>query len=476
MPSLPPASQIRSSSSRPTSHFRVQTSDSSPRPAASAANNSAGSPAGPQTTAEADAATLALQDTTALLDQFALTTLSRAARASAPSTLNVKLALIETLAQPRQDVNNEHVETAGRSELVRKALRVLDPSDWDDLVDERWADHLCGFAACSEPGPSSSRSNQPKNPPPREAYVPREERAAGRPSRLQNVRLRGGNLVQKSLASKPTSGAAANADDGSNAGGAIPPGAYCSEGCRVRSEYYRSLAGRGREPEPEEMWDEMERRRERVRQSTEQLAATAPATGSTSSTAVAEPAPSSRSPPPSLPTAAPPVPAPAPSAFITDLSIHEKPLPQAGSTRPAPPTLADADRDLERPIPPRKWNTTAAGRAVASASSPSGSPAANGSPERPPETARAGSSSLVADAAGDPARGALPPIRFLTPPREVRATPPPSTQRSGSRNGPGADGEVDEFAHGPVLEGIGEEEMGWLEAALREREACEGGR
>lgn len=86
---------------------------------------------------------------------------------------------------------------------------------------------------------------------------------------------------------------------------------------------------------------------------------------------------------------------------------------------------------------------------------------------------------MVADAAGDPARGALPPIRFLTPPREVRATPPPpssSTLRSGPRNGPGADGEMDEFAHGPVLEGIGEEEMGWLEAALREREACEGRR
>lgn len=498
MPSLLP-SAATDPARRPTSHFRVQT-----------AELSTGTDSTTTTTGE-DAA---LKDTIALLDRFALSTLTRAAAASAPSVLAVKFAVIERLASPfPEPAATGSGSTRGETtELMRKALRVLDPSDWDDLIDERWAAGSCGFAACGDnpsstttridagaANPSLGRARQP-----RETYVPREERSL-RQSRLRNVRLRGGSLVQKNLAVSNSEQHSSSSD----------PGAFCSDRCRVQSEYYRSLTGRGREPDRSEMWDEVERRRIEVRNSTVALEREEAVASTETSLGAADPTAERRSPPQGdgttsalsselSMTTAPRRTADLPSfddpasAFLSTLLIHEKPI--RPDVRPAAPSLAtDANRDLER----RRHRAVVAATSVRSpATAGAGSVSArprtsdttlgseNLDEVAPPGRTGGAASSVMSSAAESGGDGGsssggtgaygLPPIRFLTRPREVTSAMAGGggSSSGGLRGnfaaGGGAsydDDDEDEFAHGPVLEGIDEEHVRWLEAALLEREA-----
>ncbi|POY74807.1 hypothetical protein BMF94_2080 [Rhodotorula taiwanensis] len=461
MPSLPPPKQSGTSSSgvrpRPTSHFRVQTASSSTRSAQ-------------ETLPDETPNDAALRDTTALLDRFTLSTLTRAAAATAPSTLGLKLALVERLASPVVTLSGQPSDPQvaprakrvvvhdERTDLIRQALRVLDPSDWDDLIDERWADGLCAFAGCGT-GPSTSASSLSSRGccKPREAYIPREDRTRRHPGGgIRNVRLVGGSLVQRAHS---TSTAASHAD--SDTWSTTPGGAYCSERCRAQSEYYRSLAGRGREPEREEMWDEMEQRRRRVSDSTERIRRNGddgsvvdeldPSEARTATPRIGEAA---------VGTATAPVSTrdgnSAPAAILSRISIHEKPL--RTDVKPAAPTLADADRDLEAkqaqpPSKPRRLDPSSTSTSVV---------------RQPLSLASAGPAGASVPA-GQGAHG-LPPIRFLTRPREVTSA---SASTGGSSLHLGGGVDEDDFAHGPVLEGIGEEEVSWLEEALRERELCE---
>lgn len=402
----------------------------------------------------------------ALLDRFALSTLNRAAAASAPSVLSVKLAVIERLASPFPEPTPGLLSSSCTSssssappvrgettELMRRALRVLDASDWDDLVDERWAAGTCGFAACDDDDDDDDPARRRRGTQePREVYVPREERDGRRNARLRNVRLRGGSLVQRHLS-------ASRADAGAESD---PAGAFCSDRCRLRSEYYRSLAGRGREPDRTEMWDEVERRRAEVRESTRALRqARAPPAPTDALPTLPDdgprcrPAASEGEDPSAVPSAA----TAAELATVSTLSIHEKPI-RTDGPRPEAPSLlgGDAHRDLERRGggPPRR-------------------------PLLPPP------STLSPGAARGETVGphGLPPIRFLTRPREVSTrTATSSSSSSGSGGGtrsPAAVGahltddpeQEDEFADGPVLEGIDDEHVRWLELALLEREHAE---
>ncbi|KWU43111.1 hypothetical protein RHOSPDRAFT_26559 [Rhodotorula sp. JG-1b] len=506
MPSLLP-SAATDGARRPTSHFRVQTAEYS-------SSNETGVTA--TTTGGEDAA---LKDTIALLDRFALSTLTRAAAASAPSVLAVKLAVIERLASPfPEPASAGSGSTRGETtELMRKALRVLDPSDWDDLIDERWAAGTCGFAACGD-NPLTAPTDLGVAEPflrearqPREAYVPREERSSLRQSRLRNVRLRGGSLVQKNLLTHSDGDGEPHSD----------PGAFCSDRCRIQSEYYRSLAGRGREPDRSEMWDEVERRRVEVRNSTAALrreeeeaavASTSINLPGAAYTAAAEPRsplhrhgiPSALSGEPSTTTPSTHRTADLPSfdnstsAFLSTITIHEKPI--RPETRPEAPSLADGNRDLERrhrqrhhqPAPALPTATAVAAGSMSTRPRASGtlggeqldvavSPGKTGGGGA--SSSSSSSSSTTAAETGGGGAYSLPPIRFLTRPREVTSSIMSGGGSSSSRGlrsdfaaGGGArydqdDEEEDEFAHGPVLEGIDEEHVRWLEAALLEREA-----
>ena len=508
MPSLLP-SAATDGARRPTSHFRVQTAEYS-------SSNETGVTA--TTTGGEDAA---LKDTIALLDRFALSTLTRAAAASAPSVLAVKLAVIERLASPFPEPASSAGSGSTRgetTELMRKALRVLDPSDWDDLIDERWAAGTCGFAACGDNpltaptdlGVAEQFLRETRQP--RETYVPREERSSLRQSRLRNVRLRGGSLVQKNLLTHSDGDGEPHSD----------PGAFCSDRCRIQSEYYRSLAGRGREPDRSEMWDEVERRRVEVRNSTAALrreeeeeaavastsinlpGAAAPAAAEPRSPLHGHGIPSALSGEPSTTTPSAHRTADLTSfddptaAFLSTISIHEKPI--RPETRPAAPSLAtDANRDLERHHRQVVAATSVRPPATSVGGSLSTRPRASGTlggedldvavtPGRiggggGGGGASSSSSSNTAAETGGGGAYSLPPIRFLTRPREVTSSMMSgggSSSSRGSRSDFAAGGgarydqdeeEEDEFAHGPVLEGIDEEHVRWLEAALLEREA-----
>ncbi|GAA5861723.1 hypothetical protein JCM3774_002685 [Rhodotorula dairenensis] len=481
MPSLVP-SKAASSSRRPTSHFRVQTA------------------AGAPVDAPDDAA---LRDTIALLDRFALSTLTRAAATTAPSVLSFKLAVIERLASPFPDPAAAAASSGGggggmsravrgeTTELMRRALKVLDPSDWDDLVDERWAAESCGFAACGdvdEDGGGGGGARRAQKP--REVYVPREERHA-RNARLRNVRLRGGSLVHKNLSYHDGAKSASSSS--------ADPGAFCSDRCRIRSEYYRSLAGRGREPDRSEMWDgEVERRRAQVSASTEALLRRrqageveaeevgAPLARSTSAAPRATPADrmpaaattsrtTTASPSSSFGSATSPIAISNLQILPTSLSIHEKPIKTDGPRPEAPSLLAgDANRDLEsrrrQPSLPSPAPSTMRPPAIIPGETDSGPIFAAAAPT----TTTSSSSSSSQGAYG------LPPIRFLTRPREVSfptSRSPPSSSSTGARPPSEAhkddDEEEDEFANGPVLEGIDDEHVRWLELALLERATAE---
>lgn len=489
MPSLLP-SAATDGARRPTSHFRVQIAESS--------SNETG-----VTTTTTGGDDAALKDTIALLDRFALSTLTRAAAASAPSVLAVKLAVIERLASPFPEPAPSAGSTRGETtELMRKALRVLDPSDWDDLIDERWAAGTCGFAACGDKPPLATTTARThlgvtEARQPRETYVPREERSL-RQSRLRNVRLRGGSLVQKNLLTHSDSDGEPPSD----------PGAFCSDRCRIQSEYYRSLAGRGREPDRTEMWDEVERRRVEVRNSTAALRQEQAAASMTTIQAGAtDPDVEPRSPPhghgtssafpdelstttPSrraadLPSFDDPT-----SAFLSTISIHEKPI--RPETRPEAPSLAtDANRDLERRRRRQQQpalalpTATAVGGSMAARLRASGTLSGENLDVAVPPGRTGGGTSLSSTTAAETGGGGgaygLPPIRFLTRPREVTSSMMGgggSSSRGlrsdlaagGARRNDQDEEEEDEFAHGPVLEGIDEEHLRLLEAALLERD------
>ncbi|GAA5989564.1 hypothetical protein JCM10908_000531 [Rhodotorula pacifica] len=491
MPSLIPPPAATGNSRRPTSHFRVVES----------AHQQQQQPTATATATAAEDAALA--DTLSLLDRFALSTLTRAAQATAPSVLSVKLAVIERLAAPFPSPSGE------TTDLIRKALRVLDPSDWDDLVDERWAQGICGFAACGdttdigadEPATTRTIGGATKAREPREAYVPREERQSLHSRQPRNLRLLGGSLVQKALSPSSSSSA-------------TEAGAFCTERCRAQSEYYRSFAGRGREPDGLEMWDQVERRRREMREETEVLrrggasattetrlaggkSVTIPGGGDSAPSApsgslASHPVPPSSAFSPSTPNspssdiAASSASSPASSAAAavsslasSALAIHERPLrPDSSRRPPAPPTLADQDRDLES-----RRQQQPIQRGVGAG--PGGTRGKGSVRVRVGQTMGQGGGAGRGGSGGgglapkDGSTGAygLPPIRFLTPPREVslsgnstsRSTPT-STLTQTSAGEFEDEEEEDEFTHGPVLEGIDDEQVGWLEAALLERD------
>jgi hypothetical protein len=91
------------------------------------------------------------------------------------------------------------------------------------------------------------------------------------------------------------------------------------------------------------------------------------------------------------------------------------------------------------------------------------------------------SSTTAPETGGGGGAYGLPPIRFLTRPREVTSSMMGgggSSSRGlrsdlaagGARRNDQDEEEEDEFAHGPVLEGIDEEHLRLLEAALLERD------